>query len=554
MRSGPVLPDFQVLFEAAPGSYLVLDPDLVIVAVSDAYLAATDTSRDEIVGRPLFEVFPDNPADIEASGVGNLSESLDRVRRERVADTMAVQKYDIRVGEAGEFEVRYWSPRNSPVLGDDGRLRYIIHRVEDVTEYVALREADEQREEATEHLRLRTAQIEAEIVQRSRELQDANRELRRANSAKSEFLSRVSHELRTPLTAILGFGELLSMSELDPDQREWSDLILTAGRHLLALLDDVLDVSRIESGHLSLSLEPVSVTTLLGEVADLIAPFAAANEIAVTVDSSEARSCYLLGDNQRVRQILLNLASNAVKYNRPGGTVNLRAARPTENRVRIEVIDTGHGISEDDLGRLFVPFERLDSAERGIEGTGLGLTLSRRLAESMGGQLDVSSTLDVGSTFWIEFPTVAPDAIEDARSSRSEIVAERRFERQKRVLYVEDMVANVRLVEEILKRRPDVMLVPSMLGGAAVELAREYGVDLVLLDLHLPDIGGEEVLARLRANPATAAIPVVVLSADATDRQFHRLIDAGAADYLTKPISVRRMLEVVDHYLHDTAP
>ncbi|MFA5882349.1 MAG: ATP-binding protein [Acidimicrobiia bacterium] len=547
----PGAPDFRALFESAPGSYLVLDPDLVIVAVSDAYLAATATAREAILGRGIFDVFPDNPSDPEASGVGNLSESLQRVRREGVADTMAVQKYDIRVGDSGEFEVRFWSPRNSPVFGDDGRLRYIIHRVEDVTEYVALQEAESRHEEMTTQLQLRTAQIEAEIVQRSRELQDANRELRRANTAKSEFLSRVSHELRTPLTAILGFGELLSLSALDVEQLEWSEMILTAGRHLHALLDDVLDVSRIESGDLSLSLEPVSVTALLTETSDLVGPLAAANGIRIEVDAAAGAAAYLFGDHQRVRQVLLNLASNAVKYNRPDGTTTLRVALPSDDRIRIEVIDTGRGLGDDDLGRLFVPFERLDSAERGIEGTGLGLALSRRLTESMGGQIGATSTPGVGSTFWVEFSAVEPAAIDATRHAEKGSVSARRYPGPKTVLYVEDLVANVRLIDQILKRRPDVKLVPAMLGGTALELAREFSFDLVLLDLHLPDVGGEEVLARLRSDPTTDAIPVVVLSADATGRQFDRLIAAGAADYLTKPISVRRLLEVVDRFLLD---
>jgi signal transduction histidine kinase len=217
--------EFRCLFESAPGCYLVLDPELVIVAVSDAYLRATITRREDILGRGLFEVFPDNPDDPEATGVGNLRTSLDRVLQHRVPDTMAVQQYDIRRpdAEGGGFEVRHWSPLNTPVLGADGELVYIIHRVEDVTEFVRLQERGSEQQQ-------RNARMEAEILQRSKELQEANRKLRAANAAKSEFLSRMSHELRTPLNAILGFAQLLELDELTDEQRDSLDHIMSGGR------------------------------------------------------------------------------------------------------------------------------------------------------------------------------------------------------------------------------------------------------------------------------------------------------------------------------------
>jgi signal transduction histidine kinase len=245
--------DFRSLFESAPGCYLVLDPELVIVAVSDAYLHATMTRREDILGRGLFEVFPDNPDDPDATGVGNLRASLDRVRHGRVSDTMAVQKYDIRRPEAegGGFEIRYWSPLNTPVLRADGDLAYIIHRVEDVTEFVRLQERGTEQQQ-------RNARMEAEILQRSKELQAANRQLRAADAAKSEFLSRMSHELRTPLNAILGFGQLLQLDELSDQQHDSLDHILSGARHLLALINEVLDIAAIEAGGLQVSLEPVA--------------------------------------------------------------------------------------------------------------------------------------------------------------------------------------------------------------------------------------------------------------------------------------------------------
>ncbi len=542
-------PDFRALFEGAPGCYLVLDPQLVIVAVSDAYLAATMTERTAILGRPLFEVFPDNPDDADATGVGNLGASLTRVRELLVPDAMAVQQYDIRrpESEGGAWEVRYWSPVNSPVLGSDGRLAYIIHRVEDVSEFVRLSEHEVEREQATAELRQRTSQMEVEVLRRSRQLQLLNDELRAASDAKNEFLSRVSHELRTPLTGVLGFGELLAASDLDDEQSAWVRTILTSGRHLLALLNDVLDIARIEEGQLSLSVEPVSIERLLHDTLSIMEPVASTHQITLRPVRGTVDHRYVSADQQRLRQVMLNLLSNAVKYNRPGGTVDITIS-DDDGSIRLAVTDTGRGMTPAQVAKIFTPFERLDAALDGVEGTGLGLALSRQLVETMGGRLGVASTPDVGSTFWVELRAVEPVAIETPVPGRSDSTP-RSYSGRRCILYVEDLVANVRLVEQILKRRPDVTLIPSMLGELALDLARDHQPDLVLLDLHLPDIGGAEVLRRLRDEATTRTIPVVVLSADATARQLQRLFAAGADGYLTKPIAIDEFLGVVDRYL-----
>jgi signal transduction histidine kinase len=545
-------PDFRSLFEAAPGAYLVLDTDLLIVGASDAYLRATMTARDDVLGRHLFDVFPDNPDDPTADGSRTLEASLERVLQRGAPDSMAVQKYDIRRPETagGGFEVRYWSPINTPVFGPDGSVAYIIHRVEDVTEFVHLQEQGLEQAMRTEELESRTAAMQAEILRRSYDLHQANQQLRQASSAKSDFLSRMSHELRTPLTAILGFGELLGLEDLEPEHADWVGNILKAGRHLLDLLNDVLDIARIESGHLTLSLEPVSVHALVQDTVELMHRIARAQGIALEVELGASAKSYVRADRQRLRQVLINLVSNAIKYNRADGRVTIAVAdaeRP--ERLRLVVTDTGNGLTPEQLERLFVPFERLDAAATGVEGTGLGLVLSRSLAEGMGGVMGVASTPGRGSSFWVELPTVEPVAIGEADLGRDTIANARSYTAGRTVLYVEDMVANVRLVEQILKRRPDVAVMPAMLGGLGIDLAREHHPDLVLLDLHLPDIPGEEVLRRLRADPATAGIPVVVLSADATEHQVRRLLAAGAQAYLTKPIGVRNLLEVLDGIL-----
>jgi signal transduction histidine kinase/CheY-like chemotaxis protein len=539
VASGAGEPDFRALFEGAPGLYLVLDPELRIVAVSDAYLRATMTRREEIIGRGIFDVFPDNPDDPNATGVRNLSASLDRVRQKRVADTMAVQKYDIPrpAEEGGGFEERFWSPKNTPVLDEAGRLAYIIHRVADVTEFVLLTE--------------RGTEQEAEIFLRGQELQRLNKELEKASQAKNEFLSRMSHEFRTPLAAIMGFSELLALADLDEKKRGWAETIQRAGNHLLRLVDEVLDISRIEAGELPLSVEPIEIGPLLDDVTELVQPIADGRGVTIRPPEITDRSGYVHADNQRLKQVLINLLSNALKYNREGGEVRISVDPVGSDRMRIAVSDTGPGIDADSLAKLFTPFERLHAGAE-VEGTGLGLALSRTLVEAMGGRIEVESELGKGSTFTVELGRGEPAAVEAATEEERELVAERSYDGERRLLYIEDTVANLRLVEEILESRPSVKLLPAGMGRLGLELAVEHRPDLILLDLHLPDIDGEQVLAGLRADERTRDIPVVVLSADATQRAREPVLQDGARAYLTKPIGVRELLGVVDEYLQST--
>jgi len=551
--------DFLAVFESLPGAFAVLDPDLRIIAVSDAYLEVTMTTRAGILGRGLFEVFPDDPDAPQRDTFAAVRASFDRVRRDLVAEPVAVQRFPIRrpKAEGGGFEERYWSWVSVPVLGPGGGLACIIVRSEDVTDYVRLR----QQETENKQLKLRTAQMEAEILARSREVQDANQALhdanqalRAASEAKNAFMSRVSHELRTPLNAIMGFGELLSLGEVTAEHHEWVSMMLKAARHLLVLLDEVVDISSIETRGLSLSMEAVPVAGLITDALELVQPLAMSRGVHLDPAPPLASRWYVHADHQRLRQVLLNLLSNAIKYNHPAGTVTITASQQPGDRLRIAVADTGRGIAADDLDRLFTPFERLDAAQAGIEGTGLGLALSRQLVSAMGGTSGVQSTLGEGSVFWIELPAAEPIAVAQVAIARDPVAVPRTYAAPKTVLYVEDMVENLRLVEQILKQRPSTTVIPAMLGGVALDLARQHHPDLILLDLHLPDIPGEEVLRRLQADPATRTIPVVVLSADATPHQIDRLLAAGAASYLTKPLSVRAFLQAADQVLGEQSP
>jgi signal transduction histidine kinase/ActR/RegA family two-component response regulator len=423
---------------------------------------------------------------------------------------------------------------NTPVLDDRGRVRFIIHRVEDVTDFVRLQAEGDL--------------MEMELVRRSRELQTANEELRAANAAKTAFLSRMSHELRTPLTAIRGFSELLTHADIPPDQRGWAELIVKASKHLTTLVDDILDISRIEAGRFSISPEQVPLRPLVADVLELLQPLAARHAIMLNEPVMAPGCGYVIADAERLKQVLTNLVVNAIKYNRPEGEVTIAVESASKESIRISVSDTGMGIPEDALGRLFVPFERLDAALSDVEGTGLGLALSRTLVEAMGGSIGVESTVGAGSRFWCELLSGEPAVVERAREEFP-LLAIREYAEARTVLYIEDTVTNVRLVEEILRRRPSVRLDAAMLGELGLELARERSPDLILLDLHLPDLGGEQVLERLHADPATRDIPVIVISADATGRQREPLLAAGALDYLTKPIAVNALLRAVDRVL-----
>jgi PAS domain S-box-containing protein len=393
-----------------------------------------------------------------------------------------------------------------------------------------------------------------ERKQAEQALEEAKLAAEQANQAKSEYLSRMSHELRTPLNAILGFAQLLELDDLRDEQRESLTHILSAARHLLALINEVLDIAAIEAGRLALSLEPIAVADVVAETVSLIRPLADQSGILLT---SPAPSCatHVKGDRQRLKQVLLNLLSNAVKYNREGGSVHLGCERVEGGRLRIKVTDTGPGIPPESIERLFVPFERLENDRSAIEGAGLGLPLSKRLAEAMGGTLELVSD-QRGTTFWVELPLTEGPVQRAERQEQGgpqeEEVA--RAEPSLTVLYIEDNLSNLQLVERILSRRPGVRLISAMRPELGLDLAGEHHPDLVLLDLHLPDMPGEEVLRRLRSNPKTAQIPVVILSADARPSLITQLVDQGARAFMTKPLDVSELLELLDTVAREREP
>jgi signal transduction histidine kinase/CheY-like chemotaxis protein len=403
----------------------------------------------------------------------------------------------------------------------------------------------ERRVEArTLELRSTNARLEDEITERRR----AEVEAGRANRAKSEFLSRMSHELRTPLNGIIGFAQLLELEMNGAEQRESVDHILKGGRHLLALINEVLDLARIEAGKLAMSPEPVLVKDVVRASVDLIRPQAAKRHVSIIDTVADDR--YMTADRQRLQQVLLNLLSNAVKYNKDGGLVRIACGDGPPGRLRLTVSDTGGGIEPEQMQRLFTPFDRLGAEHTAIEGTGLGLALSHHLVDAMGGTLSATSQVGEGTTFIIELQTASNQSlhVESVVPVGSDGAA---AEARGTVLYIEDNLANLRLLERIVGRRPGVTLISAMQGNRGLELARDHRPQLILLDLHLPDVPGSQVLARLLADPVTKAIPVVILSADATPGQMSRLVEQGAHAYLTKPLEVQQILALLDDVLRN---
>jgi signal transduction histidine kinase/CheY-like chemotaxis protein len=392
---------------------------------------------------------------------------------------------------------------------------------------------------------LRQALAEKELLEEGQ--RQAREAAEAANRSKSEFLSRMSHELRTPLNAVLGFAQLLESEDLAEADHDSVKQILRGGRHLLDLINEVLDITRIETGTFQISSEPVLAGEVLADIVQLTGPLAAQANIHLIAGASLEGDTHVLADRQRLKQILLNLVSNAIKYNRPGGTVALSCELAGTTELRIKVHDTGPGIRPEHLELLFTPFERLGAEHTNVEGTGIGLALSRRLAEAMGGTLDVETALGQGTTFWVQLPVVEGPMeryerlVGDEPASRPEPAPP-----STKVLYIEDNVSNLRLVERILARDGNIELVSAMQGRLGVELAREHQPALILLDLHLPDIAGDEVLRQLRDDPQTSGIPVVVVSADATAGQIRRLLGEGALAYLTKPLDVSELRGLVD--------
>ena len=529
------------IFHASPDTIVVRDAGGKVVLTSSALADLVEAHRGPLAPDRLIE---------EAYRYGRLRRqdvaALDDMLRRCQAGEADLPPV-VTTGRAGHGEDGYrtFETRARPILDPTGRITGTVTVSRDITERMKLEQS------------LRRATVAAE----------------RASEAKSQFLSRMSHELRTPLNAILGFAQLLELEELPPDQLSSVDQIQRAGRHLLSLINEVLDIARIEAGQLTVSPGTVRVGDVLDEVTALLAPVAEAAMVTMLVERGEDWDRWVRADRQRLLQVLLNLGSNAVKYNEAGGTVAFRTAVLAGGLVRFSVHDTGQGIAIEQQDLLFLPFSRLGAERSGVEGTGVGLALSKQLVELMGGAIGVESAAGHGSTFWVDLPTgppaaapaeagaaapapprtaapaepgAPPPAAADVEppgrvpaAPASELV----------VLQVEDDASNAALVTLVLGRRPEIRLLTADDARLGLELARQHRPQLLLLDLHLPDLPGDQMLYRVKATPELADTKVVVLSADATPDRIRRMLDLGAEGYLTKPVDVEALLELVDDLL-----
>jgi PAS domain S-box-containing protein len=796
-------PDFKALFEAAPGLYLVLEPgaDLSILAVSDSYLRATMTRRADILGRRLFDVFPDNPDDPTATGMRNLAASIARAIETRAADKMAVQKYDIRrpAEEGGGFEARWWSPVNTPVMDPEGTVRFVIHRVEDVTALVRAEKrgaalesqvvveqgrADVQFRELVdlapdgvvvcddqgkimlvnvqvekmfgytrseligqpieilvpERVRakhpahvagfmsaprmrpmgsgldlsgrrkdgsefpieislspLRTDQgmrvtssirdvtdrkkIEEQVRRvssylasavdsiedafilcdeqdqvvlvnsafrrmvptsvlgavvgrsceelltellaagvfrsptpavadlradwlayhrapsgffemttaagrnlrlierktpehgtvsllvdvtddtlREAELREARSLAEAASAAKSEFLASMSHELRTPLNAILGFAQLLQRDRKEPlSERHQERLghVLRGGEHLLRLIDDVLDFARVEAGRITISPESVGLREVIKEVLTTLGPMAERAGVDLAATDVPANLPDVFVDRTRLVQILMNFGSNAIKYGKAGGHVRFEIGGPDRAGVRLAVVDDGIGIPADKLDKIFEPFQRAGQETGPIEGTGIGLAISKRLAELMKGRVGFSSEVGRGSTFWIEVPLFRSAAGELPVAAAPEVSVPPSLAgegQRHKVVYVEDNPSNIAFMRELMDDIPKIELITAPNAELGIELIRAHQPGVVIMDVNLPGMSGFEAVQRLRGSPETRDIPVIGLSAAALPRDTARAKEIGFYRYLTKPVKVDQLTAVLEELLDRRAP
>jgi PAS domain S-box-containing protein len=497
------------LIESNVDALIATDPSGIISDVNKQMEALTGCTRDELIGAPFKNYFTD-AARAEA-GI------------KRVLSETKLTNYELtaRARDGKETVVSY----NATTFYDrDRTLQGVFAAARDITERGILDQA------------LQGAKLAAE----------------KANLAKSDFLSSMSHELRSPLNAILGFAQLMESGTPPPSpaQRQSIAQILQAGWYLLELINEILDLALIESGKLSLSPEPISLADVLSDCRGMIEPLALKSGIGLTLPRFDDTP-FIKADRTRLKQVLINLLTNAIKYNRPGGTVEVFCTMSATNHTRISVRDTGNGLPPEKLAQLFQPFNRLGQESGSEEGTGIGLVVSKRLIELMGGDIGAESTVGVGSVFWIELhSTGAPRLVAAAPELTAVVPAAPHTDRPTHTLLcVEDNPANLLLVEKLLERRPDISLLVAKDGIRGIEMARTARPDVILMDINLPGISGLIALGILADNPETAGIPVIALSANAMPDDIEKGLAAGFFRYLTKPIKVDKFMDTLDSAL-----
>jgi PAS domain S-box-containing protein len=493
----------RVIAELSSDVYALFSPEGTIEWITGATVELLGAQPSELLGMSGGDIFLLDDPDAAIEARGRL------LRGEHLSGLVRIRRLD--------GTLRWIDRRSRALLDADGSLLHFATAWRDAQHDVELRET----------------------------LAASERAAKDANLAKTTFLSRMSHELRTPLNAVLGFAQLLDMDELTDEQHAAVAQIMSGGRHLLDLINEVLDIARIESGRMSMSPEVVMASDVVGEAMELVRAIADGADVSIVgVDQVSCRE-FVFVDRQRTIQVLLNLLSNAIKYNRPGGAVHVRCRHESPGELHLDVVDEGFGIDPAHLPRLFEPFDRLGAEATDVEGTGIGLALSRGLAEMMGGRIEVESLLGRGSTFTLVLPTADAESLalpDDVDQADADGVSTTSL-----VLSVEDNPANAMLMRSVVARRHGVVLREATTGADALASAFQQCPDVVLLDLHLPDMRGEEVLRRLRSDPRTATVPVVVISADAGPDVRSRLSEMGADAFLPKPADIAAVMSWIDH-------
>jgi len=504
------------LFESNVDALMTTDPSGFITDINKQMESLTGCTRDELIGAPFKSYFTD-PERAEAG--------IELVLREK-----KITNYELTT-HARDGKETVVSFNATTFFDRDRNLQGVFGAARDVTEAKGL---------------------DLVLQEKNVELEGARSAAEKANLAKSEFLSSMSHELRSPLNAILGFAQLMDSDPIPPtlSQRESLSLIIRAGWHLLKLIDQILDLAKIESGRVPISQEPVSMAEVMLECESMIEHQAQQRGIEIRFPAFE-EPCFVLADHTRVKQIVINLLSNAIKYNVSQGRVDVECHEPSPGRVRVSIRDTGTGLHPEQLSQLFQAFNRLGQEVGGEEGTGIGLVVAKRLVEMMGGTIGVESEVGAGSVFWFElFAGEAPQLPLDG-SDLAELKhpAVTRGSQLHTLLYIEDNSANLKLIQQLITRHPDLRLLTAENGVRGIELAHECQPDLILLDINLPDINGFDVLKVLREDPATAHILAIALSANAMPLDFERARRAGFFRYLTKPIKIDEFMVALDEAL-----
>ncbi|WP_052117671.1 ATP-binding protein [Legionella norrlandica] len=560
--------DFKSIFDSLPNLYLLLDTDFNIIGVSDTYLQATMVSRKQIIGKNIFDVFPDNPNDPAATGVKNLHASLKRVLKNKSADTMAIQKYDIRrpLEQGGGFEERYWSPINTPVLGSDKEVKYIVHRVEDVTEFIHLKETGAEQLKLMEELRTKAGEMEVEIYQRAQEIQEVNKQLEKANKdlakldqIKTQFFANVSHELRTPLMLILGpMKILLAEKSLPPAVQEILRRIENNAQILLKHVNDLLNISKLDAGKMILHYVNIDLVKLIRQTIALFEIPIQERKLIFSMDLPNELQAQL--DPDKIQRVLINLLSNAIKFTPINTKIQIRLEQFNSETCRLQIEDSGPGIPPDLCETIFERFFQVEEpTTRTVGGTGLGLSIAKDFIELHGGSIKAGNVPNGGAIFTIELPLKAPhhakvdSSMYQSSLGEKEVNASLAEFRNKvtpvkkkieedhhdrpLILVVEDNQDMNHFICEVLD---DVYRTESAFDGReGLQKALALHPDLIVSDIMMPQMSGIQMVYAIRQYPALLKIPIIILTAKADDELCVHMLEEGAQDYMIKPFSAK---------------